>query len=220
NTATGAVASVATRGDGRYYLPGLQPGGPYTIRVEGLGFAEEVIEGITLALSQTARFDFVLQSQAIALDAIEVTAERSAVMLRGRTGAATVVNQSTVEKMPTLTRDFTALTRLAPQISVNGNASSAIGRNSKFNNIQIDGAANNDLFGLGSGGTPGNDVGAKPISMEAIQEFQVVIAPFDVRQGGFTGAGVNAITKSGTNDFHGTFTYYGRNQSFAGRYIN
>ena len=220
NTATGAVASVATRGDGRYYLPGLQPGGPYTIRVEGLGFAEEVIEGITLALSQTARFDFVLQSQAIALEAIEVTAERSAVMSRGRTGAATVVNQSTVEKMPTLTRDFTALTRLAPQISVDGNASSAIGRNSKFNNIQIDGAANNDLFGLGSGGTPGNDVGAKPISMEAIQEFQVVIAPFDVRQGGFTGAGVNAITKSGTNDFHGTFTYYGRNQSFAGRYIN
>src|SRR5690606_4774012 len=175
---------------------------------------------ITLALSQTARFDFVLQSQAIALEAIEVTAERSAVMSRGRTGAATVVNQSTVEKMPTLTRDVTALTRLAPPISVNGNASSAIGRNSKFNNIQIDGAANNDLFGLGSGGTPGNDVGAKPISMEAIQEFQVVIAPFDVRQGGFTGAGVNAITKSGTNDFHGTFTYYGRNQSFAGRYIN
>jgi outer membrane receptor for ferrienterochelin and colicin len=220
HNATGAVAGVVTRGDGRYYLPGLQPGGPYTIRVEGLGYSPEVREGVTLALSQTARFDFVLRQQAIALEGIDVTAERGTVISKGRTGAATVVGQETVEKTPTLSRDFTALTRLAPQISVDGNASNAGGRNSKFNNIQIDGAANNDLFGLGSGGTPGNDVGAKPISMEAIQEFQVVIAPFDVRQGGFTGAGVNAITKSGTNEFHGSFTYFGRNQDFAGKYIN
>jgi outer membrane receptor protein involved in Fe transport len=218
NSATGATSGVLTRPDGRYLLPGLQPGA-YRIEARGLGYATEVRENVTLALGQTARFDFALATQAVALEGIEVTGQRNDVISKGRTGAATVVGQQTVENMPTLNRDFTSLTRLAPQISTSGNATNAAGRHSKFNNIQIDGAANNDLFGLGSGGTPGNDVGAKPISIEAIQEFQVVIAPFDVRQGGFTGAGVNAITKSGTNEFHGSLSYFGRNQDFAGRYV-
>lgn len=218
NTATGARSAVITRNDGRYFIPGLQPGGPYTIRVEGLGYATQEREGITLALSQTARFDFTMQVQAIAIEGIDVTAKGNAVISKGRTGAATVVDETAVERMPNISRDFTNFTRLTPQISTDGIASNAAGRNSKFNNIQIDGAANNDLFGLGAGGSPGNDVGAKPISMEAIQEFVVVIAPFDVRQGGFTGAGVNAITKSGTNEFHGTLSYYGRNQGMVGRF--
>lgn len=217
--ATGGTAAVLTRGDGRYYLPGLQPGGPYTIRVEGLGYAPEVRDGVNLTLSQTARFDFTMRVQAIALEGIDVAASRGAVISKGRTGATTVVGEQTVERMPTLNRDFTSFTRLAPQISTDGSASNAAGRNSKFNNIQLDGASYNNLFGLGSGGAPGDDTGAKPISLEAVQEFQVVISPFDVRQGGFTGAGINAITKSGTNEFHGTLSFFGRNQNFAGRFV-
>jgi outer membrane receptor protein involved in Fe transport len=216
---TGATAGVLTRADGRYFLPGLQPGGPYTIRVEGLGYASEIREGVTLALSQTARFDFALRTQAVALEGLDVTATRDPAISKTRTGAATVVGEETVDRMPTLNRDFTSFTRLAPQISTSGSGSNAGGRNSKFNNIQLDGASYNNLFGLGSGGAPGDDVGAKPISIEAIQEFQVVISPFDVRQGGFTGAGINAVTKSGTNEFHGSLSVFGRNQNFAGRYI-
>ena len=219
NSATGAVSGVATRNDGRFLIPGLQPG-TYRIGVSFAGYAPQLRENVTLTLGQTATFDFTLGVQTVALDGLVVRGEREgAVISRGRTGASSVVGQETVENMPTLNRDFTALTRLTPQISTSGNASNAGGRHSKFNNIQIDGAANNDLFGLGSGGTPGNDVGAKPISIEAIQEFQVVLAPYDVRQGGFTGAGVNAITKSGTNEFSGSFSYFGRNQDFAGKYI-
>ena len=92
----------------------------------------------------------------------------------------------------------------------------AAGRNNRYNNIQIDGTQYNDLFGLGSTGTPGGQTGANPISMDAIQEFQVVIAPFDVKYSGFTGAGINAITRSGTNDFQGSAYFYGRNQNFVG----
>jgi hypothetical protein len=141
NAGTGGATAVITRGDGRYYLPGLQPGGPYTIRVEGLGYAPEVREGVTLTLSQTARFDFTMRAQAIALGGIDVTADRGSVISKGRTGATTVVGEETVERMPTLNRDFTSFTRLAPQISTDGSASNAAGRNSKVNNIQLDGAS-------------------------------------------------------------------------------
>ncbi|MDQ3556162.1 MAG: TonB-dependent receptor [Gemmatimonadota bacterium] len=219
NTSTGTEYRVATRGNGRYLLPGMQPGGPYRIAVTGLGYGAQTRTGINLALSQTADFNFTLAPEAIALEALTVTAEaRDAVISRGRTGPTTVVSDSAVARLPTITRDFTDFTRLTPQISTGVAGTSAGGRNNRFNSIQIDGAVNNDLFGLAASGTPGGQAGARPITLEAIQEFQVVIAPFDVRQGGFTGAGINAITKSGTNDFRGTLSYFGRNQDFVGKY--
>jgi hypothetical protein len=95
---------------------------------------------------------------------------------------------------------------------------SAGGRNNRYNNIQIDGAVNNDLFGLAASGTPGGQADARPITLEAIQEFQVNLAPFDVRQGGFTGANINAVTRGGTNDFRGTAAFFGRNDVFIGKF--
>ncbi|MDQ3522477.1 MAG: TonB-dependent receptor [Gemmatimonadota bacterium] len=219
NTSTGADFRVVTRSDGRYLVSGLQPGGPYRIEARGVGYAAQARTGVNLALSQTAQFDFTLVQEAVALDALTVTAEaRDAVISRGRTGTATVVSDSAIARLPTLTRDFTDFVRLTPQISTGVSGTSAGGRNNRFNSIQIDGAVNNDLFGLAASGTPGGQAGARPITLEAIQEFQVVIAPFDVRQGGFTGAGINAITKSGSNDFRGSLAYVGRNQDFVGRY--
>ncbi|MDP9348680.1 MAG: TonB-dependent receptor, partial [Gemmatimonadota bacterium] len=218
NTATGVDYRVVTQSDGRYLLSGLRPGGPYRIAVQGVGFEAQTRTGVNMALSQTARFDFTLAPEALAIEGIEVTAERGGVISRGRTGTATVVSDSAIQRLPTITRDFTDFTRLTPQISTSGGASNAGGRSGRFNTIQIDGAVNNDLFGLGSSGTPGSQAGARPISLEAIQEFQVVLAPFDVRQGGFTGAGINAVTRSGTNDFRGSLSYFNRNEALVGSY--
>lgn len=218
NTATGTQARVVTRSDGRYLLSGLQPGS-YRLEARGLGYAPATRTGVNLALSQTEEVDFGLVSEALALEGLTVSAERSNdVISKGRTGASTVVNDSAIHRLPTITRDFTDFTRLTPQISTGGAGTSAAGRNNRFNSIQIDGAVNNDLFGLAASGTPGGQAGTKPITLEAIQEFQVVIAPFDVRQNGFTGAGINAITKSGTNELDGSFSFYGRNQDFVGNF--
>jgi hypothetical protein len=217
NVSTGRTAGIITRADGRYLLPGLQPGGPYRIETRGLGYAPQVREDVQLSLGQTTEFSFTLAQQAVALEGIDVTADRSAVISAGRTGTGSVVGQETIERAPTITRDFTDFTRLVPQINTS-TGTSAGGRNNRFNNIQIDGAVNNDLFGLAASGTPGGQAGARPITLEAIQEFQVVLAPMDVRQGGFTGAGINAVTRSGTNDFRGTVAYFMRNQDLVGRY--
>jgi hypothetical protein len=219
NTRTGAEYRAVTRGDGRFLLQGLQPGGPYRVQASRVGLATQARPGVQLALSQTETVDFTLTPQAVLLESIAVTAEdEGAVISPGRTGTAMVISDSAITRLPTITRDFTDFTRLVPQISTSGSGTSGGGRNFRFNSIQIDGAANNDLFGLASSGTPGGQAGTKPITLEAIQEFQVVLAPFDVRQGGFTGAGINAVTKSGTNDFEGSFAYFARNESLVGGY--
>lgn len=219
NTRTGAEYRAVTRGDGRYLLQGLQPGGPYRVQASRVGLATQSRPGVTLELSQTESVDFTLAAQAVLLEAIAVTAENEgAVISPGRTGAAMVISDSSIKRLPTITRDFTDFTRLVPQISTQGAGTSGGGRNFRFNSIQIDGAANNDLFGLASSGTPGGQAGTKPITLEAIQSFQVVLAPFDVRQGGFTGAGINAVTRSGSNDWEGSFAAFTRNENLVGNY--
>mgnify|MGYP002780613623 CR=1 FL=1 len=219
NRSTGRVAGVVTREDGRYRLQGLAPGGPYTVEARMVGYAPQARENVALTLGQTASFDFVLTTQAVALEGITAVGERNTVLSRGRTGASAVVSDSAVSRSPTITRDFTDFTRLVPQISTAGEGSNALGRSSRFNIIQIDGAANNDIFGLGSAGTPGSGSDAKPITLDAIQQFEVVIAPFDVRQGGFTGAAINAVTKSGSNDFRGSVSVFNRNEALVGRFV-
>ncbi|HEX6369751.1 MAG TPA: TonB-dependent receptor [Longimicrobium sp.] len=219
NTRTGAEYRAVTRGDGRFLLQGLQPGGPYRVQASRVGLATQSRAGLQLALSQTESVDFTLAAQAVLLEAIAVTAEdEGAVISPGRTGAAMVISDSSISRLPTISRDFTDFVRLVPQISTQGSGTSGGGRNFRFNSIQIDGAANNDLFGLASSGTPGGQAGAKAITLEAIQEYQVVLAPFDVRQGGFTGAGINVVTRSGSNDFEGSFAFFGRNENLVGNY--
>ena len=219
NTRTGAEYRAVTRADGRFQLQGLQPGGPYRVQAAGLGLATQTRANLQLALSQTEQVDFTLAPQAVLLETVAVTAEdEGAVISPGRTGTATVISDSALMRLPTITRDFTDFVRLVPQISSSGSGTSGAGRNFRFNSIQIDGAANNDLFGLASSGTPGGQAGTKAITLEAIQEVQVVLAPYDVRQGGFTGAGINAVTRSGTNDWEGSFAFFGRSEGLVGNY--
>jgi len=209
---TGSVYGISTREDGRYNLEGLKAGGPYTVTAKLVGYKAQTKDNVTLALGQNLKIDFFLMSEAVQLGEISVTAERNAIISSTRTGAATSVSADVISKLPTINRSFTEFQTLTPQFIGNSGA----GRNNRLNNIQIDGANVNDLFGLGSTGTPGGQAGTTPISLDAIQEFQVLIAPYDVRQGGFTGGGINAITRSGSNEFTGSVFGYYRDQNMTG----
>lgn len=215
NIPTGTVYGTSTRIDGKYNLTGLKTGGPYKITVSFVGYQTQVKENVFLELSQNLMINFKLPETSVTLSELTVTAEKSAIMSQARTGAAQNVSLKQIEEIPTINRSFSSFAKLSPLFS--GVNLQAAGRSSRFNNIQIDGAQYNDLFGLGSSGTPGGTAGTNPISLDAIQEFQVVVAPFDVRFGGFTGGGINAITRAGTNDYHGSAFFYGRNQNLTGK---
>ncbi len=213
---TGTTFMVVSRTGGLYMIPAVKVGGPYTITAAITGFQTEKKTGIVVKLGEKAQANFALKLATVDAGEIIVTGV-STVMDKSKTGASQNVLQSSIESLPTISRSLSDFTRLAPQFASGEDSGSfsAAGRSPRYNNIQIDGAQNNDLFGLGDSGTPGGQTMVTPISLDAIQEFQIVLAPYDVRQGMFTGGGVNAITKSGTNEFHGSAYYYGRNESLA-----
>jgi len=212
---SGTKYGTSSRNDGRYNLNGLRVGGPYTITVSFIGCKTQIQEGENLLLDQNLRIDFKLPDQAVELTGVTVTAEKDAILSQSRTGAAQNVSTKQMEEIPTINRSFTSFAKLSPLFS--GTSLQAAGRTSRFNNIQIDGAQYNDLFGLGSSGTPGGVAGTNPISLDAIKEFQVVVAPFDVRYSGFTGGGINAISRSGNNELSGSIFYFGRNDNLVGK---
>lgn len=212
HTPTGTVYTAYTREDGRYNMPSVRVGGPYTLKISLEPYKPQELTGITLKLGEDRNVKFVLSMETI-VEEVTVTGTNP-IISEGRTGAAQNVSTDIIESMPSIGRSFDDFARLAPQVdSRGGGAFSAAGRSSRYNNIQIDGAVNNDLFGLSGSGTPGL---SSPISLDAVQEFQLVIAPYDVRQGGFTGSSLNAITRSGTNTFSGSLYYFGRNEGFVG----
>ncbi|GAA3987857.1 TonB-dependent receptor [Hymenobacter antarcticus] len=213
HTPTNTQYVAPTNSEGRFNIQNMRVGGPYTVKITFVGFKDVTREGINLTLGQNLRVDQKLDDSSTELAEVSVSGRRDPVMNAGRTGAATTVQREQIERLPTISRSFQDFTRLTPQ--ANGNSLS--GRNGRFNNIQIDGASNNDLFGLGGSGAPGGQAGTNPISLDAIQELQVVIAPYDVRQGRFSGGGVNAVTRSGTNEFSGSAFVFGRNQNTAGK---
>ena len=215
---TGTVFGTSSRPDGKYNLLGLKVGGPYEVSISYVGFQTLKQRIDYLQLSQNFALDVKLVEMSVTTQSVVVTASQNAIIHEDRTGAAQYVTQKQMEEIPTISRSFQSFAKLSPLFS--GTNLSAAGRNSKYNNIQIDGTQYNDLFGLGTTGTPGGQTGTNPISLDAIQEFQVVIAPFDVRLGGFTGGGINAITRSGTNDIKVAVFGYGRNQSMVGKYYN
>jgi len=210
---TGTAFETLSRIDGRFDIPFVKVGGPYTFTAALTGFAPKTLTIIGLRLGENRDVRLTLAQERIE-ENVTVTAS-SPVVSQSRTGASMNVSTTVIESMPSISRTFDDFARLAPQVDARGGgAFSAAGRNSKYNSIQIDGAANNDLFGLSGSGAPGLSA---PISLDAVQEFELVLAPYDVRYGGFTGAGLNAITRSGTNTFAGSAYYFGRNQDFIGK---
>ena len=221
---SGTSYSTLTREDGRFNIPGMRVGGPYSITVSLIGFGDESAEALVLALGENRRVDFVLGVEAVAVGEITVTAERGAILSGGRTGPQQTVTTREIESLPTIARSIQDFARLTPQaLGTNIGSSENIGgisiggKNNRFNNISVDGAILNDVFGLPASGTPGGQANSQPISLDAVQEFQVAIAPFDVRQGGFTGGSINVVTRSGTNDFDASGYFFGRNQGFTGK---
>ncbi len=215
---SGTDFGTTTRPDGKFNLLNLRVGGPYTVKVTFIGYKTQIQENINLALGQNLKIDFKLPEQEVELSGVTVVAEKSAVLSQARTGAAQNVSLKEIDALPTTTRSFQNFAKLSPLFS--GSNLSAAGRKSSYNNIQIDGTQYNDLFGLGSTGTPGGQSNVNPISLDAIREFQVSVAPYDVKMSGFTGGGINAITRSGTNDYSGSVYLFGRNQDFVGKNPN
>jgi outer membrane receptor for ferrienterochelin and colicin len=215
HTPSGTISGTITREDGRYNLPNLRVGGPYIISASIVGYQKRTREQVFLRLSENLDLNFALTEEAVQASEIVVTGERTSVFNASRTGAATNVTRDQIEKLPSLSRNWSDYYRISPYVT--GDKGSALGRNSKYNNVQIDGTSFNDLFGLGSTGAPAGQSNVTPISLDAIEEFQIVVSPYDVRQAGFTGAGINAITRSGTNEYKGSAFYFGRNEGFVGK---
>jgi hypothetical protein len=211
---SGTLYGTSTRDDGRYTLPNLRVGGPYTVTATLVGYQKQTQGGINLQLSQNLDLNFTLTEEAVQAGEVVVVGERTSVFNASRTGAASNVVREEIDRLPTLSRNFQDYYKLSPFVTGSGNA---LGRNSRYNNIQIDGTNFNDIFGLGATGAPAGQSTVTPISLDAIEEFQLVMSPYDVRQAGFTGAGVNVITRSGTNTPKGSLFWYGRNQDAVGK---
>ena len=217
---TGTKYGTSTDPNGRYQIFNMKAGGPYNVSVSFIGFEAQKTNGVYLSLGNTFTYNFKLESASNTLQEVAVRGARGQTI--DKTGVATNIGKDILENAPTLSRSLQDMTRLTPQ----GGANAFAGSNYRYNNLSIDGAANNDAFGFvepsggASGsvasGTPGNLAKSQPISLDAIQELQVALSPYTVTLGNFTGASLNAITRSGTNQMAGSAYVFGRNQVISG----
>jgi outer membrane receptor for ferrienterochelin and colicin len=214
NQTTGFVARAVSRAAGRYTLTSLEVGGPYTLEARRIGYAPYTRTNIFVQLSSNSRVDIRMSAQATQLSELEIRATTGEIIAPTNTGTKTTISQQALERSATTTRNLVDFTRAAPQVSSSGPGFSGGGMSNRMNNVQIDGATERDVFGLGSTGQPGGQISAKAISIDAIKEYQILLAPYDVRQGNFGGLLLNAVTKSGTNEFHGSAFKYFRNQDY------
>jgi hypothetical protein len=216
HTPSGSQYGASTRDNGLFNLPNLRIGGPYTVTVSYIGYVSASQENIQLTLGQNFRLEFTLQSEAVEIGQIVVSGEQDNVLNSGRTGAETFVSADEIKNLPSIKRTTRDLIRLDPRSD--GNYSFG-GKNWLYNNISVDGSYFNNSFGLDDP-APGGQTAAEPIPFDAVEQVQVSIAPFDVRQGGFTGAGVNTVTKSGSNQWNGSLYTFGRNETFVGNQVS
>ncbi|WP_420322861.1 TonB-dependent receptor [Flagellimonas sp.] len=211
HTPTGTRYGAITNEEGRYNLLNLRVGGPYEVTISYIGFKSNVKNDIFLSLGKTFNHNVGLQSDSQVLDEVVVVSDQTGTFGSDRTGAETSVGRRELTRLPTISRSTNDFTRLEPTAS----AGSFGGRNDQFNNFSLDGAIFNNPFGLDAA-QPGGQTDANPISIDAIDQIQVTTAPYDVTQSGFTGASVNAVTKSGTNEFYGSVYGFYRNESLTG----
>ena len=206
---SGTVYTTVSNKNGVFTIPNMRVGGPYQLVITYVGQEPFRSNEFTLELGQPFNINAVLGQSAQTLENVVVTGTRARRVTQDRTGASTNISNRQITTLPTISRSITDFTRLTPQ----ANGTSFGGRDGRYNNVQIDGANLNNNFGLSNDPLPG---GGNPISLDAIDEISVNIAPFDVRQANFTGAGISAVTKSGTNTFHGSVYNYFRNQNMNG----
>ena len=213
---TGTAYGTGTRGGGVWSMPNMRVGGPYRVVVTMIGYAEYTERGVYLDLGQNLRLDIQLEIQAVEVEELAVTVEEDFLLNAGRTGAATFISEEQIEQLPALRRTFRDLARVDPRADEN---MAFGGRNWLYNNISLDGSYFNNAFGLDDP-VPGGQSASEPIPFQAIEAVSVQIAPFDIRQGGFTGANVNILSKSGTNEWKVAAYGFFRNQDLLGNNVN
>jgi len=212
HTPSGTKIGGITNFDGRYNLLNMRVGGPYTVTVSYVGFKSQTFDNIYLELGKAFNLNVSLSEDSQQLDAVVITSTNgSETFGSDRTGAETNIGRRELTRLPSISRSASDFTRLEPSAS----GGSFGGRNDQFNNFSLDGAIFTNPFGLDAA-TPGGQSDAQPISLDALDQIQISTAPYDVRQSGFTGATVNAVTKSGTNTFHGTVYGFYRDDNLTG----
>jgi hypothetical protein len=212
HTPSGTRYSAVTNNQGRYLIPNTRIGGPYVITTSFLGYTTTSVDDVYTSLGSTYFVDLQMKSEDIGIDEVVVVGEKNPLFSSDRTGASTAVTNQNLNRLPTISRSINDFTRLTPQASGNSFA----GQDGRLNNITVDGSYFNNSFGLGSGSNPGGRTGVSPISLDAIEQISVNVAPYDVRQGNFVGAGVNTVTRSGTNELSGSVYGFSRNNNLVG----
>jgi hypothetical protein len=218
---SGSVFSGSSNTSGYYSIPGVRVGGPYKITVNYSDYIPVEVNDIYITLGQDFVLDLVAVAKGSSLDTVSIKIQRSKLLNSQNTGASTNIDQEALNTLPTLSRNLNDFLRLTPQsrsssvASTTGNGVSFSGQDSRFNNLTIDGSIFNNSFGLAS--APAGQTASTPISLDAIQEIQINLAPYDVRLGGFTGAGINAVTRSGTNNLEGSAFMNIRNNNMVGK---
>ena len=214
NRGNGFSSTVTSRVDGRYLIPNLEVG-TYDVTFRRIGFDPIRRRDLIVALSQVLPLDVQLTAAATELSGVTIIAATTTeTFTPTNTSVKTIVTDTTLQRLPSLSRNIIDMVRVSPQVSTSGAGYSAGGMSNRMNNVQIDGATERDVFGLGATGTPGAEVNSRSVSLEAVKELQVLLAPFDVRQGNFGGLLVNAVTKGGTNEIHGSIYGYYRDQDY------
>jgi len=214
----GIRLNLITRADGRFTVPNLRVGGPYRVSVTHVNYKPASADNIFLELGLNNTVDFSMQEKTTELAGVTVTAQ-SKIFDNKRTGASTNISNRQLRALPTINRSADDYLRLTPSASSTYNGLSFAGRNGQYNNFSLDGAVFNNPFGLDAP-TPGGQTNAQPISLDAIDQIQVNLAPYDVTQAGFTGAGVNTVTKSGNNKFTGTIYSFYRTEGLTGKKVS
>ncbi|MEL6988429.1 MAG: TonB-dependent receptor, partial [Bacteroidota bacterium] len=209
---SGSVYGTTTFDNGRYTIKNMRVGGPYQVEVSYIGYETQSVSDVYLELGQKEAINFTIREEGITTEEIVVTGSKDPILNGERTGPSTSISSDQIASLPTISRSASDYTRLNPMSAEGG---SFAGRNDQFNNYSLDGAIFNNPFGLDAA-TPGGQSNAQPISLDAIEQINVAIAPYDVTQSGFTGASINSVSKSGTNEFHGTVFGYFRNADLTG----
>jgi hypothetical protein len=221
NTANGERWQTMTRGRGRFLVAYLSVGGPYAVEARAIGFTPSVRTGITLSLGERYQVDFVLTPAAAQLAEVVVHAEADPRLNGGRTGPSQTIGQNLVSSLPLPHRDFTRLMLLSPQAVLTRDSGASIaGQSDRLNDIRIDGTSEIDLggiHGLSGFGTAGSSGALRTLPVAAVRELQILVAPFDVRYGNFAGGLVNAVTRSGSNQWEGSFSTYFQNEHLVGK---